>query len=48
MARGYFDNDTLYTSNVPAELSLQGVTPETADHNEQVSDYGFDIGGPIL
>jgi hypothetical protein len=48
MARGYFDNDTLSSSNVPAELSLQGVTPETADHNKQVSDYGFDIGGPIL
>jgi len=49
MARGYFDNDTLSSSNVPAELSLQGVTPETtADHNKQISDYGFDIGGPIL
>jgi len=39
MARGYFDNDTLSSSNVPAELSLQGVTPETADHNKQISDY---------
>jgi hypothetical protein len=48
MARGYFDNDTLSSSNVPAELSLQGVTPDTADHNKQISDYGFDIGGPIL
>ena len=48
MARGYFDNDTLSSSNVPAELSLQGVTPETADHNKQISDYGFDVGGPIL
>jgi hypothetical protein len=48
MARGYFDNDTLSSSNVPGELSLQGVTPETADHNKQISDYGFDVGGPIL
>ncbi|HEV3063457.1 MAG TPA: TonB-dependent receptor [Vicinamibacterales bacterium] len=48
MARGYFDNDTLSSSNIPAELLLQGVTPETADHNKQVSDYGFDLGGPIL
>jgi hypothetical protein len=47
MARGYFDNDTLSSSNVPAELSQRGVTPETADHNKQISDYGFDIGGPI-
>jgi carboxypeptidase family protein/TonB-dependent receptor-like protein len=48
MARGYFDNDTLSASNVPAELAAQGVTPDTADHNKQVSDYGFDFGGPIL
>jgi hypothetical protein len=46
--RGYFDNDTLSSSNVPAELIAQGVTPETADHNKQISDYGFDVGGPIL
>src|SRR5258708_19167451 len=48
LARGYFDNDTLSSSNIPAELVQQGVTPETADHNKQISDYGFDIGGPIL
>ena len=24
------------------------VTPETADHTEQISDYGFDFGGPIV
>jgi hypothetical protein len=46
--RGYFDNDTLSSSNVPAELAAQGVTPETADHNKRISDYGFDVGGPIL
>jgi hypothetical protein len=48
LVRGYFDNDTLSASNVPAELAAQGVTPETADHNKQISDYGFDFGGPIL
>ncbi len=48
MARGYFDNDTLSSSNVPAELAAQGVTPDTADHNKKISDYGFDFGGPIL
>ena len=46
--RGYFDNDTLSSSNVPAELAAQGVTPETADHNKRISDYGFDVGGPIV
>jgi hypothetical protein len=48
LARGYFDNDTLSSSNVPTELAAQGVTPDTADHNKQISDYGFDFGGPIL
>ena len=47
-ARGYFDNHAMESSNVPAELAAIGVTPDTADHNKQISDYGFDIGGPIL
>ena len=36
--------------NVPAELrSLPvPVTGETADHNKQISDYGFELGGPIF
>lgn len=46
--RGYFDNDAMEASNVPDELKATGVTPETADHNKQISDIGFDIGGPIL
>src|SRR6202011_5060991 len=48
LARGYFDNDKLSASNVPAELTALGITPATADHNRQISDYGFDLGGPIL
>jgi Carboxypeptidase regulatory-like domain/TonB-dependent Receptor Plug Domain len=47
-ARGYFTNDALEASNVPAELRAAGVTPETADHNEQISDYGYEVGGPLL
>ena len=46
--RGYFDNDAMEGSNVPAELVAKGVTPDTADHNKQISDYGFDIGGPVI
>jgi hypothetical protein len=46
-ARGYFTNDSLEASNVPEELKAAGVTPTRADHNEQISDYGFDMGGPI-
>ncbi len=45
--RGYFDNHAMESSNVPAELTAIGITPETADHNQQISDYGYDIGGPI-
>ena len=27
---------------------LVPVTPATADHTQQISDYGFDLGGPVL
>lgn len=47
-ARGYFTNDRLEWENVPDELRARGVTGDSADHNEQISDYGFDIGGPIV
>jgi hypothetical protein len=49
-ARGYFTNDALESSNVPDELKSlpTPVTPETADHTEQISDYGFDFGGPLV
>jgi hypothetical protein len=47
-ARGYYDSDSLQASNVPAELQATGVTPVTADHNKQISDYGFDLGGPLM
>jgi hypothetical protein len=46
-ARGYFDSHALESNNVPAELVAVGVTPETSDHIDQISDYGFEIGGPI-
>jgi hypothetical protein len=46
--RGYFDNHAMESTNVPDELVAAGITRETSDHNQQISDYGFDIGGPIL
>src|SRR5580765_5617692 len=46
--RGYFDNDAMESSNVPDELVAAGVTPDKADHNKQISDYGFDGGGPLM
>jgi hypothetical protein len=47
-ARGYYTEDGLEACNVPDELTARGVTCETADHNNKISDYGFDLGGPIL
>ena len=46
--RGYFDNEKMESSNVPAELLARGVTSATADHNKQISDYGGDLGGPLV
>src|SRR5262249_4777527 len=46
--RGYFDGQSMEASNVPDELRAAGVTAATADHNKQISDYGFDLGGPIV
>jgi len=48
--RTYFSNGALEWSNVPGELQSLAtpVTPETADHTLQNSDYGFDIGGPLV
>jgi hypothetical protein len=46
--RGYFDNESMESDNVPAELRATGTTHATSDHNKQISDYGFDIGGPVV
>ena len=47
--RGYFTNDALESSNVPDELTRLAtpVTAATADHTKQLSDYGFDLSGPL-
>ena len=47
-AREYFDNHSMEGSNVPAELAAKGITSATADHTSQISDYGFEIGGPLV
>jgi len=46
--RGYFGNDALQASNVPSELAALGVDADHADHVKQTSDYGFELGGPIV
>lgn len=45
---GYFDNDKMEATNLPAERAALGITPDRADHNVQISDYGFELGGPIV
>jgi hypothetical protein len=47
-ARGYFENSSMESSNVPAELSMAGVTPANADHTNQISDIGGEFGGPLV
>jgi len=47
-ARGYYTDGNLEATNLPDELIARGVTPETADHNQQISEFGGDIGGPVL
>ena len=46
--RGYFDNDKMEGDNVPDELRAIGISKANSDHNKQISDYGFDLGGPIV
>lgn len=46
--RGYFTNHSLEDSNVPDELQAAGITSDSADHSQQISDYGFELGGPIV
>lgn len=47
-ARGYYTGEGLEATNLPDELRARGVTPETADHNQQITEVGVDVGGPIL
>ena len=48
--RGYFDNDALESTNVPDELAnrVPPVTEDNANHIDQIYDWGFDGGGPIV
>lgn len=49
-ASGYFAHDDLQSSNLPDELRgdprLRG--NDKADHTDQIVDYSFDLGGPIV
>ena len=46
--RGFFTNDALEAIERAGRARRGRHDPDTADHNEQISDYGFDLGGPIV
>jgi len=54
-ARGFLTHDDLQSSNLPDALvgdprleNPDGSFRDKADHIQQINDYGFDLGGPIL
>src|SRR5262245_28679223 len=48
-ARGYFSFNDLQSTNTPTELEGDPrLFDGKADHIDKISDYGFDLGGPIL
>jgi hypothetical protein len=49
-AGGYFTHDDLQWSNVPDELASDArlAGNDKADHTEQINDFSFDLGGPVL
>ncbi|MGE0454563.1 MAG: carboxypeptidase regulatory-like domain-containing protein [Vicinamibacteria bacterium] len=54
-ARGFLAHDDFGFGNVPSEMAQDprlknpdGSYRDRADHIQQIADYGFDIGGPIL
>jgi hypothetical protein len=46
--KGYFTGDALEACNVPDELTARGLNCDSSDHNDQISEYGFDGGGPLV
>jgi hypothetical protein len=46
--RGYFGSAGMQASNTPSELADLGVDGDHADHVRQMSDYGLEVGGPIV
>ncbi len=47
---GFFAHDKLQSSNLPEELEGDArlLGGDKADHADQISDYGFDLGGPVI
>jgi hypothetical protein len=48
-ARTYFSHDDLQSTNTPSEIGSDARLKDgKADHIQQINDYGFDLGGPIV
>src|SRR5688572_3987345 len=46
--KGFYTSESLEATNIPDELAATGVTADTADHNDEIMEWGGDAGGPIL
>lgn len=46
-AKGYITGEGLEGCNVPDELTARGFNCDTSDHNDQITELGADLGGPI-
>ncbi|HJU44740.1 MAG TPA: TonB-dependent receptor [Vicinamibacterales bacterium] len=46
--KGFYTGDSLEATNIPDELAATGVTAETADHNEDIMEWGGDAGFPLV
>ncbi len=47
--RSYFSHDDMQSTNTPSELAGDsGLRNGNADSIEQIHDYGFELGGPII
>ncbi len=48
-ARVFFENEDLQSNNMPSDLAATiGGASKKGNRTDQYSDYGFEIGGPIL
>jgi carboxypeptidase family protein/TonB-dependent receptor-like protein len=48
-ARGYFENESMQSNNMPSDLAKTiGGKSGKGNRMDQYSDYGFEVGGPIL
>jgi hypothetical protein len=48
-ARGYFENESMQSTNMPSDLAKTiGGKSGKGNRMDQYSDYGFELGGPIM